>query len=54
MKKAICIITALICTFALGIHLGYSQAIKDAYLIDANNNVYHIEFNGEVHEYDYE
>lgn len=54
MKKAICIALALICTLALGIHLGYSQAIKDAYLIDADDNVYHIEFNGEVHEYDYE
>lgn len=54
MKKAICIALALICTLALGVHLGYGQAIKDAKLIEANDNVYYIEFDGEVHEYDYE
>lgn len=54
MKKAICIALALVCTLALGIHLGYSQAVKDAHLVEANENVYYIEFNGAVHEYDYE
>lgn len=54
MKKAICIALALICTLVLGIRLGYSQAIKDAELIEANDDVYYIEFDGEVHEYDYE
>ena len=54
MKKAICIVIALICILALGIHIGYYQAVKDAYLIEANEDVYYIEFDGEVHEYDYE
>ena len=54
MKKAICIAVALICTLALGIHLGYSKAIEDAHFIEANEDVYYIEFNDEIHEYDYE
>ena len=50
MKKVIAFALALI----IGIHLGYSKAIKDAHLIEANEDMYLIEFNGEVHEYDYD
>lgn len=54
MKKLIVFALVLTIVLALGIHIGYCQAIKDAYLIEANEDVYYIEFNGEVHEYDYE
>lgn len=54
MKKVIAFALAFVIVFALGIHIGHNQAIKEAYLIEANEDVYYIEFNGEVHEYDYE
>lgn len=54
MKKVICIALVLVCTLMIGINLGYNKAIKDACLIEANGNTYHIEFGDMVHEYDYE
>jgi hypothetical protein len=54
MKKVVCVAVALVCVFLIGANIGYNKAIKDAYLIEANENTYHIEFDGVVHEYDYE
>ena len=54
MKKVVCVAVAIVCVLVLGVKIGYNKAIKDANLIEVNENTYHIEFDGMVHEYDYE
>ena len=50
----IAIVAVIILTGSLLYRSGYNKAIKSAQLIYADNYTYHIAYNGEIHQYDYE
>jgi len=50
----IAIVAVIILTCSLLYRSGYNKAIKSAQLIYADDYTYHIAYNGEIHQYDYE
>ena len=54
LLKATAIILVMIITLIVGLHVGRSYTIRQAELLETNNDTYYISFGDDVHEYTFE
>lgn len=54
LLKVTAIILVIAAALVLGLHMGRSYTIRQAELLETNNNTYYISFGDEVHEYTFE
>ena len=54
LLKTTAIALAIVSTLAIGYFIGRSNTIRQAELLETNNNTYYISFGDEVHEYTFE
>lgn len=54
LLKVTAITLVIVAALVLGLHIGRSYTIRQAELLETNNNTYFISFGDEVHEYTFE
>lgn len=54
LLKVTAIILVIAAALVLGLHMGRSYTIRQAELLETNNDTYYISFGDEVHEYTFE
>ena len=54
LLKVTAIILAVTSALIIGLHMGRSYTIRQAELLETNNDTYYISFGDEVHEYTFE
>lgn len=54
LYKILAVMVAVSVTLVIGLHIGRSYTIRQAELLETNNDTYYISFGDDVHEYTFE
>lgn len=54
LYKILAVMVAVSVTLVIGLHVGRSYTIRQAELLETNNDTYYISFGDDVHEYTFE